>query len=462
MWIRLLILSVFVSSVALGHDVPSQLPDPTSTAEAWNVVQGSAANIDRLLDENLLRDITFQIANTDSSLRYLAAHSGDAANPREVRDLILQLLAAGSDLIASIRDTTSTIDKIRPLWLSYRKKLAAMESNYTADLLHSDIYICPMHPLDRHLKAEEKCTVCGMSLIRRRLPASGVYEKPGEPTMKMSVIGPPLVVGRLAQLRIRLTKRDGSPVLLDDLLEMHTRKIHLLINDLSLGDYHHEHPTATDMPGEYAFSFTPQKPGPYRIWADLVPATSSIQEYVIADAPADTTSDPLIDRKTVSTAIVNGRTYRLAFTNSDMAIHAGQTIVGTIMVNGTDGKTFTQLEPVMGAFAHVVGFNQDLKTVLHIHPYSKQPSGPTDRAGPVFAFKFYAPKPGFYRLYGQVQIDGISQFPPFGLTVLPAERPATQPTTNPTLLEPRAAVLVNYCTSAHRCGFSCSFSNLPE
>jgi hypothetical protein len=74
-----------------------------------------------------------------------------------------------------------------------------------------------------------------------------------------------------------------------------------------------------------------------------------------------------------------------------------------------------------------VGFNEDLSTVVHIHPYSKAPSGPADRAGPVFAFKFYAPKAGFYRVYGQVQIDGVSQFPPFGVTVLPAVSPASQP-----------------------------------
>ena len=30
-------------------------------------------------------------------------------------------------------------------------------------------YICPMHPLDRHLSSTDKCTICSMSLVRRRL-----------------------------------------------------------------------------------------------------------------------------------------------------------------------------------------------------------------------------------------------------------------------------------------------------
>jgi hypothetical protein len=216
-------------------------------------------------------------------------------------------------------------------------------------------------------------------------------------------------------------------VLLDDLLEMHTKKIHLLINDRSLSDYHHEHPTPTGVPGEYAFSFTPEKPGPYRVWADVVPAATSIQEYVVADIPAVTEPAALTDRMTVSTAIVHGRTYVLKLNTGGKPIHAGQTVIGTMAVADADGKPFVALEPVMGAFAHIVGFNEDLKTVLHIHPYSKEPANPADRAGPVFAFKFYAPVAGFYRLYGQVQIDGASQFPPFGVTVLPAEKLATQP-----------------------------------
>jgi len=129
----------------------------------------------------------------------------------------------------------------------------------------------------------------------------------------------------------------------------------------------------------------------------------------------------LTDRQTVSTAVVNNRKYDLIL-NNGKPIHVGQTVIGTISVADAAGNPFTGLEPIMGTFAHIVGFNQDGKTVLHIHPYGKEPAGPADRGGPAFAFKFYSPTPGFFRLYGQVQIDGVSQFAPFGVTVLPAEK----------------------------------------
>ena len=54
-------------------------------------------------------------------------------------------------------------------------------------------------------------------------------------------------------------------------------------------------------------------------------------------------------------------------------------------------------------------------------PNGRAPTRPEDRGGPAFAFKLYAPAAGFLRLYGQVQIGGVSQFAQFGLTILPAE-----------------------------------------
>ena len=91
------------------------------------------------------------------------------------------------------------------------------------------------------------------------------------------------------------------------------------------------------------------------------------------------------------------------------------------------GKLFTDLEPIMGTYAHIVGFSEDQKTVIHIHPYGRAPTRAEDRGGPAFAFKLHVPSAGFLRLYGQVQIDGVSQFAPFGLMILPAEKPTTKP-----------------------------------
>jgi len=79
----------------------------------------------------------------------------------------------------------------------------------------------------------------------------------------------------------------------------------------------------------------------------------------------------------------------------------------------------TELEPIMGAFAHLVAFHADGKTVLHMHPKGMQRVTPNDRGGPELEFQFYSPRPGFYRLFAQTQIKGEQKCAPFGLVVQP-------------------------------------------
>ena len=78
----------------------------------------------------------------------------------------------------------------------------------------------------------------------------------------------------------------------------------------------------------------------------------------------------------------------------------------------------------MGAFAHIVGFSADHKTVVHIHPSGAEPADAASRGGPELPFKFYAPVAGYMRLYVQVCVGGEWQFAPFGIDVRPPPPPA--------------------------------------
>lgn len=412
----LFVLILLVCRAAPAHDVPIQLPPPQSAGEAWNVVEQSKGNISQLIDANLMRDVGGQLANVAAALRWLKDH-GDG----DERQLAGELLSGEIDLLTASRDAGDARRKIKAAWEPWCEKLKRLESLYPAETVHAEVYICRMHPLDRHLASSDKCSICGMSLVRRKLPASAVYQKPGEPTLKLSLQSPRLTVGRPATVLIRLARADGSPIKPDDLIETHTKKIHLLINDRSLSDYHHEHPEPTGRPGEYRFIFTPQKPGPYRIWADVVPEGTGVQEYDVADLPADTAPEPVTDRETKLANTAAGLRFKLAF-ETPQPIRANQTVIGTIEVSDKGDKPFSRLEPVMGSFAHLVGFSEDGKTVLHIHPFGKEPTSAADRAGPGFAFKFYSPAPGFLRLYCQVRANGQDVFVPFNLTIAPDKK----------------------------------------
>jgi len=94
-------------------------------------------------------------------------------------------------------------------------------------------------------------------------------------------------------------------------------------------------------------------------------------------------------------------------------------IPGRLRVTHLNGTPFKQLEPVMASFAHLVGFNEDGATVLHMHPPGAPILNGGARGGPMLEFKIYATKPGFTRLFAQVQIGGRQVFAPFGIRVLP-------------------------------------------
>ena len=209
-------------------------------------------------------------------------------------------------------------------------------------------------------------------------------------------------------------ERIGEPVQIFQLREVHEKKIHLLIIDPSLTDYHHEHPIVTGTPGEYAFTFTPRKPGPYRAFADVQPLVSGIQEYAMADIAAGGTAEPL-EKTFPRRGELEGLTY--AMTLEHDAVRAGTPTQATVRIADAKGKPFTALEPLMGAFAHLVGFHEDRKTVLHIHPIESRKLSAGDRGGPELTFRIYTDTPGYYRLFLQVQIGGVSKFVPFGVEV---------------------------------------------
>jgi len=405
-----------------AHDPLLDLPEPRNVPEAWNVINASVANVAKLLETNQLPIIAFQVANCSPAIRTLQANlpAGDAGEARRAQ--LQQMFNSGADLILATRERVQPREKGSGKYAAWREQWERIAAHYDETQRNAPVYVCPMHPLDRHLDRDARCTDCSMTLIRRRIPASPVYEKPGQPSMKLELKPDrPLAQAREATVTARLTRlADGTPLREEDLLVMHTQRIHLLIVERSLGDYHHVHPTPTQTPGEFLFKFTPRRNGPYRAWADVVPAESVVQEYVVADIPSDSRDEALSDRETKLVDVVDGLRYELSLGNKVSPLRLGETVNGRLTVTRPDGQPFTQLEPIMGAYAHLVGFADDYRTIVHLHPMGAEPKRPDERGGPTLDFKFYPPVAGFVRFYSQVSVGGESRFARFGVSVNPA------------------------------------------
>jgi hypothetical protein len=427
-----LVIALLLLMRAVQADPPpiAGVLEPKTAAEAWNVIRLATRNVERLIDENRLSEIPVQASYCSPALRTLARVVTDAAAAEHVGQQTTRAIAwlgaiaraAGENNPASTRESLA---KLRLL-------LDDIAHSFDPKTVGADIFFCPMHSDFRSENAKTPCAKCGMDLLTRRIPYSFIYTKPGEPSVRMTAIASgPVEAGKPLTVKVRLAKADQSPVLHSDLLVMHTQPIHLLIEEPGLGDYHHEHPVPTKTPGEYEFTFTPKKSAPYRIWADIVPEATGVQELPSADLPSAGKPEPvantatrfiyrlaLIRHESATRAIADGYEFTLTLAGgNDVPPKAGQARAMTIKVAEADGRPVTQLEPVMNAFAHLVGFYGDFQTVVHLHPTGGDVLDEKRRGGPTLGFLFFPPKAGFIRLYCQVKIGGKMFFAPFNVNV---------------------------------------------
>lgn len=348
----------------------------------------------------------------------------DSIDSSQGNDFTISLTAFSSrvnalHMVADLNQQAASETQLATVLESFSKVKAHFPRKVIADAqVYLDTFTCPMHR-DVVGKRTDSCAKCGMSLDQssRILPSNSDFPSPGQQTVRATVTtAAPLTVGEPASALLKLYRSKGNgPISLADLIETHTQKIHLFIIDNSLTDYHHEHPTPTKNPGEYSFGFIPSNPGSYRVWADVRPYPLGLQEYAMTDIPASTSGKPAANRDVNLKAMVDGLNYELI--PAQKTIQVGRPVVVRLRITTAKGEGFTKLEPIMATFAHLVGFNQDYKTVMHIHPKGPPVLDSTARGGPELEFQIFAPRSGFVRLFAQVQIDGRSHFAPFGLQV---------------------------------------------
>ncbi len=408
---------LFLLTVFAPADVPlpGNVLDPKSVPEAWNVIRLSTANVDQLILEKRWAEIPVQISLCSPALRALGRLSGNEETKFLADRSAGWVVALANASVES--NEMRTVESLKTL----RRNLVILAEHFDPKSVAAEIFLCPMHPTFVSENATTPCDKCGMALMPRRIPYSFIYMTPGKPSIAISAqADQPIEAGRKVSVKVQLKKGDGSPVKGSDLLVMHTERIHLLIEDPSLGDYHHEHPVATETPGEYAFSFTPKKTAPYRVWADIVPANTGLQELPYVDLPSAGKGEAVRDKEDRLTCTSGGLNFKLTFNGGALAKPRAQQACGMqVTVTEADGTPVKRLEPLMNAFAHLVGFYDDCETVVHLHPGGGDVLQAEARGGPMLSFTFFPPKPGFIRLYCQVFVNGENVFAPFNVNVAP-------------------------------------------
>ncbi|MDD2763587.1 MAG: hypothetical protein PHE83_06395 [Opitutaceae bacterium] len=233
-------------------------------------------------------------------------------------------------------------------------------------------------------------------------------------TMQLATAVPPSI-GRPLPVTLRLRTITGRLIAPEDLLVTHTQLLHLMVVDPSLRDYQHLHPVPGRTPGEWDLTLTPQRGGIYRIFADFTPAVTARGLYASAElaVPGKPDIPPAADNLAYET---DGLRFTLT---PDTPFQARAVVTLTLTVESAAGRQPVPLEPVMGAYAHLVAFDAARSGFAHIHPQETDLRRHPDLYRPRLTFKVQIPQAGRYVIWSQIKTGGQERSAPFWFGVAP-------------------------------------------
>lgn len=206
----------------------------------------------------------------------------------------------------------------------------------------------------------------------------------------------------------------GRGIAYEDIVVSHTERIHLMAVDPSLTDYQHLHPQPAGAPGHFEFELTPTKAGTYNVYLDFISLHS--QRRVLAKSEfevAGAANPAQISKSTTISA--DGYIFELQ-TPGQGRFPAGEESQLELMVRPKGEGASVDFGLVMGAYAHLVVFDEQGTGFAHLHPQNPF-IDQQDPNNPDLRFSFFPGDPGKYRLWAQLMIDGEERFVPFDLEV---------------------------------------------
>lgn len=269
------------------------------------------------------------------------------------------------------------------------------------------------------LKPSDACTP--LLECHGRVP---VVMGPLQVTIEPEPLRLPLIADEPVTLKFKLKDNKGRMITSNQLGFSHTKKIHLMAIDPTMTDYHHLHPVTSKTPGIFQTEWAPETPGPYRLFLESTDVQSDRLITGVLDVGGTYIVQPITDRPLSTQAQVDGYNFHILTATDVLSLNTPSTLRLQITKND---QAITNLEPIMGAFAHLVGFTSDGKEMVHMHPMSPEPKSETDRGGPELQFHIKPTRFGKLPLFLQVKIDDKTLTVPFMMAVSNQQTQAEEP-----------------------------------
>jgi hypothetical protein len=227
------------------------------------------------------------------------------------------------------------------------------------------------------------------------IPGMGLLGAASGLTLRPLTISVP--AGQASLYRFRIIQADGAP--LTSYQADQTRLLHFYLVRDDLTGFEHLHP-ALAPDGTWTVTIRPADAGSYRVFTQFTGSPAGQAVSLVLSRPLTVTgpsSPPASLPAPAATTQAGG--YTLAITGSP---RAGTAAPLTVAVT-RNGKPVTDLQPYLGAYAHLTAFHQGDLGFAHLHP-----AGPVngDHGGPALHFDAVLPEPGSYRLFLQFQASG--------------------------------------------------------
>jgi hypothetical protein len=155
------------------------------------------------------------------------------------------------------------------------------------------------------------------------------------------------------------------------------------------------------------------------VFADFTPVATARGLYASADVPVGRAGLPAIYTVVLRhepSWEVERDGYRFALVAAAPPVRARRTIDLQLVITRPDGGP-VPMQPVMGAFAHLVTFDEARSGFAHLHPQEVDLLKPPDAVKPVLNFKVSIPASGSYVIWAQLNLGGRETFVPFWFDV---------------------------------------------
>jgi hypothetical protein len=264
----------------------------------------------------------------------------------------------------------------------------------------AEAFWCPMHPDVRSGRAGV-CPLCRMTLVP--IPPLRI----GEYRMDVAVTPAP---GGEGMSGFRLVIRDpetGAPV--PSFAMVHDRLLHLFIVSRTLDSFAHVHPEPAGNGTFELKHFAP--PGEYMLIADFLPhggAAQMLQRAIVTPGYAGPMLAPVpVPQPGPAEQVAHGVRIRLEV--GELAPRKAASLRFTV-TDAATGKPANDLEPFLGAAAHMLIVRADLTEAIHGHPDEQDASS-------VVTFDPLMPTAGTYKMWVQFQRAGQVLTAPFVIEV---------------------------------------------